>query len=194
MYLLDSCFRVYVLVVAVVLGHPPRLLNLHSGLLLHIYIFAILCTPDLANTCACDEGSVVCDCVCLSVSVCLLITTVSPTKPDERVEVPFVVAMALGGRSQRNHAFGGARIPPPPTGMGTVECHTWACPEFPAVDILNRIRYRGNEHDVASGYHNCINLFIVRVVNNRHSYKDAIRSHGKDLNATLSAAESRCSI
>jgi len=60
--------------------------------------------------------------------------------------------------------------------------------------IFSTLFARGHERDAAFGYHNCSNLFIVRVVNNRHLYKDAIGSHGKDLNATLSAAESRCSI
>jgi len=48
-------------------------------------------------------------CVCLCVSVCLLVTTVSPTKTDEPIEMPFRVLTPVG---LRNQVLGWTRVPP----------------------------------------------------------------------------------
>ena len=50
--------------------------------------------------------------VCLSVSVCLLDTTVSPAETDEPVEMSFGLWTRVG---PRNHVFG-----PDPSGVGAV--------------------------------------------------------------------------
>ena len=44
------------------------------------------------------------DVACASLSVCLLVTTVSPTKTDEPIEVPFGLWTRVG---PRNHVFPG---------------------------------------------------------------------------------------
>jgi len=97
--------------------------------------------------------------VCLSVSLCVLVTTVSPAKMDEPIKMPFWCGLV----GWRNHLLDGG---PDPSREGALDGAYWIIPIYTClvVDIL-KVTHRGAgwQHTViwCDHHHCCGHLFVL---------------------------------
>ena len=84
----------------------------------------------------CKDAACCCRCSVSCVSVCLLVTTVSPTKTAEPIEVPFAIWTQLGPGS---HVLGG--LPGSSTGKGNYFGGPWRCGHYWFIYIIYYINF-----------------------------------------------------